>query len=138
MAKKDKCESPIERLMYKGLASLNLDIIDVYNPNIKSFGTAQQVKIRCGNKEYRVDFMIEVRYTKSKSLKTFIVECDGHDFHHKTKEQVTRDNKRDRDLQENGYIVLRFSGSEIHREGARECAIKVLKTIVKYSEKVGG
>jgi len=42
-----------------------------------------------------------------------IVECDGHDFHERTKEQAARDKSRDRQLQAQGYYVLRFTGSEL-------------------------
>lgn len=43
------------------------------------------------------------------------LELDGHDFHEKTKEQVTHRNQRDRDLQADGWKMLHFSGSEIYR-----------------------
>lgn len=45
-----------------------------------------------------------------------VIECDGHDFHEKTKEQAAHDKARDRDLQSRGYRVFRFTGSEIHRD----------------------
>jgi len=43
------------------------------------------------------------------------VECDGHEFHEKTKEQAQHDKARDRRLQELGWLVARFTGSEILR-----------------------
>jgi hypothetical protein len=42
-----------------------------------------------------------------------VVECDGHDFHEKTREQAARDKNRDRELLNAGYPVMRFTGSEI-------------------------
>ncbi len=42
-----------------------------------------------------------------------IIECDGHDFHEKTKFQAAHDKKRDRWFQSEGIVVLRFTGSEI-------------------------
>jgi very-short-patch-repair endonuclease len=42
-----------------------------------------------------------------------VIECDGNDFHEKTKEQVKKDKQRDRELTNLGYKILRFSGSEI-------------------------
>ena len=42
-----------------------------------------------------------------------VIECDGHEFHEKTKKQAARDKKRDRDMQIAGWTVLRFAGSEI-------------------------
>lgn len=45
-----------------------------------------------------------------------IVECDGHDFHERTKEQAAKDRSRDRWAQANGYDIFRFTGSEIWRD----------------------
>lgn len=60
----------------------------------------------------RIDFLIlgmngneEVRIA---------VECDGHDFHERTKEQAANDRFVDRQLQAAGYHVMRFTGSEIY------------------------
>ena len=44
------------------------------------------------------------------------VECDGHDFHERTKEQAARDRSRDRELQDAGVTIYRFTGSEIHND----------------------
>ena len=44
-----------------------------------------------------------------------MVECDGHDFHERTKQQAANDRSRDRDLISNGYTVLRYTGSELYR-----------------------
>lgn len=41
------------------------------------------------------------------------IELDGHDFHERTKEQATRDKRRDRALVAAGWSVLRFTGSEV-------------------------
>jgi len=59
-------------------------------------------------------------------LKPVIVECDGHDFHERTKEQAARDRSRDRALQAGGFHVLRFTGSEIHREPLK-CALEAIR-----------
>ncbi|MDV2988891.1 MAG: DUF559 domain-containing protein [Dehalogenimonas sp.] len=42
-----------------------------------------------------------------------VVECDGHEFHEKTKAQASRDKARDRALVSQGFRVFRLSGSEI-------------------------
>lgn len=47
---------------------------------------------------------------------TVAVEADGHDFHERTKEQASRDRGRDRTFQLSGIPILRFTGSEIHRD----------------------
>ncbi|MBO8155871.1 MAG: DUF559 domain-containing protein [Bacillaceae bacterium] len=41
-------------------------------------------------------------------------ECDGKAYH-SSPEQKTHDRKKDRYLSRRGWTVLRFSGSEIHR-----------------------
>lgn len=84
--------------------------------------------------KYRVDFLI-ILYTHSDEVvrKEFfeqididylfnhfvakvIVECDGHNYHEKTKEQAKHDKERDRFLQSQGYTVLRFTGSELYKD----------------------
>lgn len=45
-----------------------------------------------------------------------IVECDGHEFHERTKQQAQRDRSRDRELQRSGYRVFRFTGSELFKD----------------------
>ena len=65
---------------------------------------------------YRCDFLILAKFKNERAatLKV-VVECDGHEFHERTKEQAARDRKRDRDLQGAGFSILRFTGSEIYR-----------------------
>jgi very-short-patch-repair endonuclease len=71
---------------------------------------------------YRVDFLIELRYAGR--VKAIVVECDGHDYHERTKEQAAKDKSRDRYLVAKGYPVLRFTGSEIYRS-PEQCAAEV-------------
>lgn len=76
--------------------------------------------------EFRVDFLL--RSTLYGEAAHIIVECDGHEFHEKTKEQAQRDKARDRYLVSQGYRLIRFTGSEIYRDPeavARE-AIEIL------------
>lgn len=82
--------------------------------------------------KYRVDFLISVAIPpyEQKKIKHIIVECDGHEFHEKTKEQAQRDKSRDRDLQAYGYTVLRFTGSEIWRD-PNKCVREVFRLIEK-------
>lgn len=75
---------------------------------------------------YRVDFLIAYRYF-GPTLQ-FVVECDGHEFHEKTKVQAWRDKKRDREI---GPKVYRFTGSEIHAS-AEVCAREMLDLIVNF------
>lgn len=68
---------------------------------------------------YRIDWAVYC------GRKWVFVECDGHDFHERTKEQAARDRKKDREIQAAGLNVLRFTGSEIYRDPS-SCAIQVL------------
>ena len=52
------------------------------------------------------------------------IECDGHDFHERTKNQVARDKLRDRRFLIGGIPAMRFSGSEIWRDPL-ECGRQV-------------
>lgn len=127
------CESPIERLLELGFKSIGLSgFKDNY---ISSINIKKQKAIFCGKIKYRVDFLIEV-LLKNKAFKLFVVECDGHEFHEKTKEQVVYDNERTRALQIEGYEVIRFSGTEIWNR-PHKCAMQVLRIILSKCEYLG-
>lgn len=76
--------------------------------------------------EFRVDFLIRARFHERPLREVLVVECDGHDFHERTKEQAKRDRSRDRTLQSRGLRVFRFTGHEIHRDPSA-CAYEVRK-----------
>lgn len=69
-----------------------------------------------------VDFAIFAPHWSAEPL--VIVEADGHDFHERTPEQASEDNRRDRVLQRRGFPVLRFTGTDVLRR-SRECAREV-------------
>jgi very-short-patch-repair endonuclease len=54
-----------------------------------------------------------------------VVECDGHEFHEKTRDQARRLSRRDREVQMVGMPVLRYAGSEVWRAAA-ECAKEII------------
>lgn len=76
----------------------------------------------------RVDFFVS--YRTADGLSGIVVECDGHDFHEKTKEQAARDKARDRAIAKHGYQVLRYTGSEIWADPCA-CALEVLNLVAK-------
>jgi very-short-patch-repair endonuclease len=83
--------------------------------------------------DYRVDFLIyaaDMSRRPDRVWRRLIIECDGHDFHERTKEQSTRDKSRDRDLIMRGYEVFRFTGSELWRDPLG-CADQVVSWAVK-------
>lgn len=77
--------------------------------------------------DYRVDFVIQCWDWKDKRWTHVVVECDGHEFHERTKEQAEKDKSRDRVLTAGGYKILRFTGREVWRDalGCVEQALKV-------------
>lgn len=83
--------------------------------------------------EYRVDFFIHLSDPTLKNV-FFVIECDGHGFHEKTKEQVRRDKRRERDLQMNGYYIIRFSGAEIYK-APLECALDAINIMTVFCNK---
>ena len=124
------CESPIEQLLSIELERLNIKNIFSFNPYIDVIDIYKQEEIICDKNKYRIDFLIPVEY-KNQEVKVFAIECDGYEFHQKNKEQVERDNKRQRDLQKNGYEIIRFSGTEIWHKPTR-CAREILNIILSY------
>lgn len=59
-----------------------------------------------------------------------VVECDGHDYHERTREQASRDKRKDRELQAEGLDIFRFSGSDICRDAAG-CAKETLNHLTR-------
>jgi very-short-patch-repair endonuclease len=73
---------------------------------------------------YRFDFAVFYRN------KITLIECDGHDFHERTKEQAEHDRAKDRAAQSAGFHILRFTGSEIYRDPCN-CAIQIVKFLTR-------
>lgn len=123
----EMCESPIEQLLTLGMNEIGMCLTDGFIWNLE-----HQEEVELDGKRYRADFMIE--YTpnmlddQNRIIKKMIVECDGHSFHERTKEQAKRDKERDRLFQKHGYAVLRFTGSEIVKDPVK-CAEEVLAFI---------
>lgn len=131
---KERCESPIEELLIAALyIQSKIGYIDIHFlgssdfPKEAAFDQAvfvhQQVQIG----QYRVDFLIHDASCPREIAKPrfMIVECDGHDFHERTKEQARRDKQRDRFFQAKGFKVLRFTGSEIWAD-PEACADEII------------
>lgn len=78
---------------------------------------------------YKADFLVSFEFFGS--ALHLVVECDGHDFHERTKRQARHDKQRDRIMSRYGYTVLRFAGSEIN-DNARRCAMEVLGWIMDF------
>ncbi|WP_339161742.1 DUF559 domain-containing protein [Siminovitchia sp. FSL W7-1587] len=123
-----KCDSPIEQLLLVRIMhwiDSSITQYQHYDPNLVMIYDAQREVAACG-KKYRIDIYVEVVF-KGEEYR-FAIECDGHDFHEKTKEQAARDKRRERDLQSAGIHVIRFTGSEIWAD-AYEKSVEAMKII---------
>ena len=112
-------KSPIEQMFYLAFSVVNLEF---YNGR---YAIEEQVEIIAFDKKYYADFQLLLGSGEKLML---IVECDGHDFHKTTKEQIKHDNERDFALKKSGYDVIHFSGSQLY-ENAWKCADDVCSYI---------
>lgn len=142
-----RSESPIEELMLAALSLMPVPLLLVEGDNqlesrivnvVPAFGDHIDLDRLIKNQrefavllqqeqigEFRVDFLIVAKFLSGDVVRV-VVECDGHEFHERTKEQAERDRRRDRELQILGYRVLRFTGREIWRD-ALACSFSVAK-----------
>lgn len=120
----------------------------VFSPPMSRTARCLRITVQPTIGEHRVDFLLE--YTErtegigegvqldsdrpalasfSEGSAHLIVECDGHDYHERTREQAENDKTRDRTLQSAGYPVFRFTGSRLYREpfaSAREVLVALV------------
>jgi len=82
-----------------------------------------QKRVETSNGTYYLDFLIRPKDKRIPKFK-IAIELDGHNFHEKTKQQVVKDKKRERQIISKGYTVLRFAGSEIYNN-PRACINEV-------------
>jgi len=158
-----KCESPIEIPMLFALTIVGRELgascillVDgmEYGDREDWTGTVLiEPQARMG--EHRVDFLITYKevvpdFSKTKKLpegmeipsskeitKKMVVECDGHDFHDRSKEQARKDRERDRMLQSLGYPVYRYTGSEIWAD-VFKCAYQAVRDLKGQADKEWG
>ncbi len=96
------CDSPIEVPLCKKLVEESIPFVQHY-PVTPSFPeTKSNDRIIT-----KPDMLI------GNDTKAIAIYCDGHMYHQTTKEQAFRDKNIDRELQKMGFVVLRFTGSEI-------------------------
>jgi very-short-patch-repair endonuclease len=71
---------------------------------------------------YRIDFLLMSDGVANGVM--LAIECDGHEWHERTKQQASADRARDRELLRRGLPVIRFTGSDITYDATR-CAVEV-------------
>lgn len=72
---------------------------------------------------YRSDWAI----LNPKRMGALLIECDGKEFH-SSDERRAHDAKKDAAALDRGYLTLRFTGSQIHRD-ADGCAQKIFDAV---------
>lgn len=137
----NKPESPIEEAMLAGLIGYKYLFPFVWfdggRPIYTSVDGAYQgwrVIPQCQIGDYRVDFAVEV-WAHAQKAGVVIIECDGHEFHERTKEQAQKDKSRDRYLALQGHTVLRFTGREIFKE-VMACVDQVMHACIMLVERL--
>lgn len=120
----------VHLLRPKSLEAAEKSMLDCPDPDLTLF-CIPQVPID----RYRVDFLVAAldvhKSTPDKRVwRRLVVECDGHDFHERTKEQAAKDRSRDRYLSMKGFDIFRFTGSELWKD-PWDCAEQVLNWALK-------
>lgn len=114
-----RCESPLEAafmawwIVFQSTGGCSLDLFP-------------QHEVTAMGRRYRLDFMVQPTPGRSYSMLLGLeampkvaIELDGHHYHEKTKKQVTKRNRRDRDLASVGWTVLHASFSEFHDDDVK-------------------
>lgn len=131
-------KSPIEQIFYVSFLLVSrqfpsngrdwIEIIPFPQYSVESNGVSYVpdfsffVVIKTLGKHFGVD---EDAYFSS-----VLVECDGHNFHEKTKQQVSNGNRKLNSLQQSGKTVIRLSGSDIFNNPI-QCAYEAYLAILK-------
>lgn len=124
----EDCQSPIEKIL---AFAFKLIAYENECDTAPTLYIDSQKRIVANGKVYYADFVLNYEddngtgYTfVPKNPFKLIIECDGHDYHEKTKEQVRHNNERDYDLKMAGYDVLHYSGSQIFNDPLK-CAQEI-------------
>jgi very-short-patch-repair endonuclease len=119
------CGSPPERAMLYALAILAWEWVDGVLLRVEGSATGLiatrftyvEIEPQGQIDADRVDFLMTmgIRTAADAPPKTakLVVECDGHEWHERTREQARNDRARDRRLQARDLAVYRYTGSEV-------------------------
>lgn len=122
-------QSPIEQILFTALClvrktyGVEKDFAEGISDPWWGEG-AMAIEPQCSIGPYRADFLI--RSVHLGEDYSFVVECDGHEFHDRSEKQRRYEKQRDRFFQKKGYKVFHFTGAEIVRNPYRvACEIMV-------------
>jgi hypothetical protein len=81
---------------------------------------SQSPVFECGDRDFEIDIFLYLDYHiwtdngRRIDCPFFVgIECDGHDFHERTKSQAAKDCSKTRTLKRKGLEIVRFTGTEI-------------------------
>jgi len=115
------CESPAEWMLACALFATSLSN-GAYAFGLPKWGRRWELALQHPVGPYRVDIAV------LNAPRLWAIEVDGHELHERAPEQVRRGNERQRDLTAGGWVVIRFSGSEVTRS-PNDCARAVVRQL---------
>ena len=104
------CESPLEKALLLALTRNKINVELQFRVNKDNTTSHFPDPVDPAKILTIPDFYIE---TEDKKL---CIYTDGHTYHERTEYQAVRDRNIDRELQNMGYIVLRYTTSEINQK----------------------
>lgn len=121
-----RLESPLEYVMLCAIlaAKKRAKVTDKHG----LMHNRQVIRIRPAHPvgRYRADFLVTAEnHGVTPAFAPVVVECDGFNYHDRTREQARYDRERDRYMLHRGLLVMRFTGEEI-TEAPFSCAAEVL------------
>lgn len=128
----EKLNSPLETVMFAALYyHFNTDEFVSFSKMDFTFGqpptnpfSQTDIFLQAKVGVYVADFLFDIHFDGD-PRRTLVVECDGHDFHERTKDQARKDRERDRWMLSKNITVMRFTGSEIWADPL-DCAGQVV------------
>ena len=135
-------KSPIEQIFFIAFLtvlhqklsheSLGIDIVPLcqYEQNIDGYDYVHDFAFYIDVYSLRNRFKLK----DCMFMSSVTIECDGHDYHNKTKRQVSNGNKRSNAMQQSGLTVIHFSGSDLFKY-PYQCAEEAYCVIIKKYKK---
>lgn len=123
-------QSPLERKLFLELRKANIYFQAQYGLNWHGQTVSVSDKSYAHPTNNFKDVLTVVDfYIEKKGIK-LCVYTDGHTYHERTEEQAQRDRNIDRKLQELGFLVLRYTGKDVHENPDR-----IIGDIKNWTEK---
>ncbi len=117
------CDSPLERAFLYAFTIVGWDLCDgvlvrteaTASGLLATRGAWVEIQPQAQIEPDRVDFLLAMRIRSGDDDRAarMVVECDGHEWHERTREQANRDRARDRRIQSTDLAVFRYTGSEL-------------------------